>query len=402
MRKRERKSRAWLLHGWMFLSLLLLGISLLSLAWQHARREEIIAFSRNPVTALYQQPDAQEREAIEKRRVEKGFDGYAGLTITRRELLSLPYAGIVLAQLMLTVAGLRVYSLRKREQDHLIAVFDQMLRGSVNPKDLEQLDRKERKDIERLQDQLSSDRRLNTERNHLLVQSLVMQKEVQENLLHQLRSAVSSIGLASELLWEQECLNEKNGTVNPDTESIASSISIQVQRAEDMLCSRLSESTQMLPFSYYFEPVRLSAVFHLALEYAGRSDLLQEEPDRLQTDPFIMADPLLLAEALCAVLDNAADAAMQQHPVRLWLQENEDTVMICIENDIRQQKKGLKEADCTEIERYRTTRRKEGHFGIGMHLARKIVNDHKGDLIVKNHDKMRQTMIIFSKSAKNF
>lgn len=401
MKQRERKSRIWLLYGWIFLSLSLLAVSIFSIAWQHTQREQIIAFSKDPVSALYQKPDAQERAAIEKRRVEKGFDRYAGAAITRRELLSLPYFGLILAEGMLAAAGIRTWFARKREQDHLIAVFDQMLRGSVNPKDLEQLDRMERKNIERLQDQLSNDQLMSTERNHLLVESLVKQKEEQENLLHQLRSAVSSIGLASDLLWEQESLEEEDGAAFGG-ESIAAAISTQVQRAEDMLCSRLSESTQMLPFSYYFEPVRLSAVFHLALEYAGRSELLQEQPDRLQTDPFIMADSLLLAEALSAVLDNAADAASPEHPVRIWLQENEGTVMVCIENDILLPEGVTEQTENVEIERYKTTRRKEGHFGIGMHLARKVVSDHKGDLIVKNHDKTRQTMIVFSKSAKIF
>lgn len=184
-------------------------------------------------------------------------------------------------------------------------------------------------------------------------EAAAFQKRIMENAAHQIRSTLFSCQMNCELL--QERLQDED-----------------LDRLEQGLRHCESISDQFLKASVAWNRYH---PFHFRKTQITR--LLQDLPEDVRiriagdVSPFYL-DPLWMKEALLALIQNAREHGTGDMPVKVLLQEESG---ICIVKIVNQTDSSM---DPVIFRRYQTAG--EGHYGIGLDLAREVVEGHHGSL----------------------
>ena len=182
------------------------------------------------------------------------------------------------------------------------------------------------------------------------------QKQASENAAHQLRSALFSCQLNCDFLEEASDAEE--------LKDLKEGLQRCARICEEFLQVSVADS-RLQPF--HFQKTNLK---NLIIEYLQHSDASLIEVTG-QVVPFYM-DPVWMQEALITLIENAKEHAPEGSVINVDIQEKQGMCTVKIRNRSEQK------LDPSCMERYRTAG--NGHYGIGLDLAREVVQAHHGNL----------------------
>ena len=197
-----------------------------------------------------------------------------------------------------------------------------------------------------------------------------------ENRIHQLKSVLSALQLETELLTDSKGAVDK----------------IDLRDLRDCEEQALNMVHDMLHLG--LQPLRNTTYFDLrkAIEQA----ISRIEPQALQkeidircslTMSCILADSFMIVEAVTAVLENCVEFAESHTSLNITEIRNSEKTILEITHP------GHLDNLDELFTRYRTTR--SGHYGIGMAMAREIMESCHGTLLAENRKSSISFLFIF-------
>jgi len=206
-------------------------------------------------------------------------------------------------------------------------------------------------------------------------QLIAGQKELMANISHELRSPLTRIRVALELL-------PRNGTVQARLADVEADLDELERLIDDVLTASRLEATGLPP-----HPERIEAR-RLLEDLAERARLDPRlGPDRVRMAPGgpveLEADPALLRRALWNLVDNAAKYGAP--PVALSAERQNGTVALSVSDDgpgipLDERERVL--APFYQMDRARTPGRPARGFGLGLTLASRVAQVHHGALTI--------------------
>src|SRR5215510_12722541 len=192
------------------------------------------------------------------------------------------------------------------------------------------------------------------------------QKELMANISHELRSPLTRIRVALELL-------PHNGAAQTRLKDVEADLDELERLIEDVLTATRLEVTGLPP-----HPERV--------EVRGLLDP-RLGPERVRMDPGgaieLEADPTLLRRALWNLLDNAAKYGAP--PVALTAEQHNGTVQLSVTDDgpgIPPEERERVLAPFYQVDRARTPARPSRGFGLGLTLAGRVAQVHHGAITI--------------------
>ena len=190
--------------------------------------------------------------------------------------------------------------------------------------------------------------------------------EYEENLYHQLKTALTGMQLRIELLPHDEDLQ------------------IQLQKMTRLVTLFLRErklSSNMVKFHYRTEAldeILDQAVAQLQPYSNFHQVALLSKVDDLEY--YLHCDPNWLSECLVTLLENSIEHAAPGSSVELTLHSQQKNYVL----SIRSYGELISQSDLESVFR-RFHSSKTGHFGIGLAMARQVILQHHGQLKLYNH-----------------
>jgi len=201
------------------------------------------------------------------------------------------------------------------------------------------------------------------------------QKELMANISHELRSPLTRIRVALELLPRNGATQARLADVEADLDELERLI-------EDVLTASRLEATGLPPHPELVEAQRL-------LEDLAERARLDPRlgPDSVRMTPGgpieLEADPALLRRALWNLVDNAAKYGAP--PVALSAQGHNGTVELSVSDEgpgIPQEERERVLAPFYQMDRARTPGRPARGFGLGLTLASRVAQVHHGVITI--------------------
>ncbi len=200
--------------------------------------------------------------------------------------------------------------------------------------------------------------------------------EYEENLYHQLKTPLTSLGLCAEILAADAKIGAVYGQEMRE-------LSLQVRKLSRLVTMFLRDaelSENRAKFQYALTDLDIligEAVQDVAFEAECKKVVIDwTAPD---DSIFIYCDEKWLLECLVTLLGNAVDAVPKGGRVRLTLHKKDAKAVLFILSEGTFLDLTKKEQLFT---RYYST--KEGHFGIGLHMAESIAESHHGHITADN------------------
>ena len=201
------------------------------------------------------------------------------------------------------------------------------------------------------------------------------QKELMANISHELRSPLTRIRVALELLPHNGAAQERLKDVEADLDELERLI-------EDVLTATRLEVTGLPPHP---EPVEVRSLLE---DLAARARLDPRlGPERVRTEPGapieLEADPTLLRRALWNLVDNAAKYGAP--PVALMAVRHNGMIELSVSDDgpgIPAEERERVLAPFYQLDRARTPGRPSRGFGLGLTLAGRVAQVHHGAITI--------------------
>ena len=201
------------------------------------------------------------------------------------------------------------------------------------------------------------------------------QKELMANISHELRSPLTRIRVALELL-------PHNGAAQARLKDVEADLDELERLIEDVLTATRLEVTGLPP-----HPERVE-VRSLLEDLAARARLDPRlGPERVRTEPGapieLEADPTLLRRALWNLVDNAAKYGAP--PVALMAERHNGTIELSVSDDgpgIPPEERERVLAPFYQLDRARTPGRPSRGFGLGLTLAGRVAEVHHGAITI--------------------
>jgi signal transduction histidine kinase len=217
-----------------------------------------------------------------------------------------------------------------------------------------------------------------------LAQLVRSQQELLANVSHELRTPLARIRVALDLAAEGDAVDasEALSEISEDLAELERLVSDVLQNARlDLASGRAGSQPPLRP-----EMVQPTALLERA---AARFRTMYPQRNlevRLEGPlPALRADAVMLRRAIDNLLDNARKYSDAERPIEIAATRREGTVEICVED----RGIGIAAADLAAVATpfFRTDRsraRRTGGLGLGLSLARRIVEAHGGSLTVES------------------
>ena len=201
------------------------------------------------------------------------------------------------------------------------------------------------------------------------------QKELMANISHELRSPLTRIRVALELL-------PHNGAAQARLKDVEADLDELERLIEDVLTATRLEVTGLPPHP---ERVEVRSLLEDLAERARLDPRLG--PERVRMDPGgaieLEADPTLLRRALWNLVDNAAKYGAP--PVALRAEQHNGTVQLSVTDDgpgIPPEERERVLAPFYQVDRARTPGQPSRGFGLGLTLAGRVAQVHHGAITI--------------------
>ena len=201
------------------------------------------------------------------------------------------------------------------------------------------------------------------------------QKELMANISHELRSPLTRIRVALELL-------PHNGAAQARLKDVEADLDELERLIEDVLTATRLEVTGLPPHP---ERVEVRSLLEDLAERARLDPRLG--PERVRMDPGgaieLEADPTLLRRALWNLVDNAAKYGAP--PVALRAEQHNGTIQLSVTDDgpgIPPEERERVLAPFYQVDRARTPGRPSRGFGLGLTLAGRVAQVHHGAITI--------------------
>lgn len=229
-----------------------------------------------------------------------------------------------------------------------------------------------------------------------------MKNDFMNNMTHELKTPVSTISLAAQMLKDQsimkspEIFNHISAVINDETKRL----SFQVEKVLQMsLFEKQRTTLKFKELDVNDVIVNVANTFQLKVEkFGGSIDIDLEAQETL-----VSADEMHFTNVLFNLLDNALKYRREDIPLELMIRtyNQNNKVYISVEdNGI-----GIKKDDAKKIfERFYRVSTGNRHdvkgFGLGLAYVKKIVDDHKGSIKVESEINKSTKFIICLQNIK--
>lgn len=220
-------------------------------------------------------------------------------------------------------------------------------------------------------------------------EALQKQKDFIADASHELKTPLSVIIASSEML-EKEIKNNK-WLSNIQKESLG---------MQELVHSLLTLATSEEGSLYKFENENLSRLLELScltFEVKAYEKNIKLHTDILK-DIFVKMDEVKIKEVIEILLDNAISHSFEGTTIRVCLTENNKEVILTVCNEGDVIPKEDEERIFERFYRMDTAReRTEGHFGLGLAIAKNIILAHHGKIKAYSKEKKTYFEVYFQK-----
>lgn len=211
-------------------------------------------------------------------------------------------------------------------------------------------------------------------RINLIILDALKRKEENENLVHQIKSSISALALNIDLL-----------KIDKDNKKIAERISNQTIRINKITSRFLEEvNLENMVNSYNFSVQDLSvSVINATKRIQTLADEKNIALNTVTFSVYLSMDNFWLEEAFETIMKNALTYADEGTIVNVVMKKAKDGLIIYISD----QGKSLI-TDENIFVRYRKLNNDPNHYGIGLDMAKKIIEQHHGSIQAYNTEKI--------------
>ncbi len=201
--------------------------------------------------------------------------------------------------------------------------------------------------------------------------------EFMGNIYHQLKTPVTNLKLCMEFYMEAE-----------DEESARQNSLQQIERMSALLTLLLKEGQlQMNKVRFHYQSCMLEELLQDVVVSAllfAKEKHIQLELEKDNEELLISCDEIWLSEAFEAILQNCIEHTENTSIVQIKVKKVGRYGEITIYSG---GEKISKEAQKRIFERYYTEKKQGEHFGIGMHMAKTVIERHFGSIQVRTEEK---------------
>jgi PAS domain S-box-containing protein len=220
-----------------------------------------------------------------------------------------------------------------------------------------------------------------TSRQDAIVQTekLAAVGRIAAHIAHEIRNPLITVGGYARRI--KQLLN------NPlkNNKSIGKSIEIVMREAErlEKILSNVMDFTRPLPYIREYNDINEVVTDTVEILKNVFQEKKIECKLKLKEDiPLIKSDFNQLKQVMMNLLQNAIDAIPDQGEIKILTKVSDDKVILCIQDT----GEGIDEENIEHLfEPFYTT--KVTGVGLGLAIVKKIINDHSGEISVKNRDK---------------
>lgn len=217
-----------------------------------------------------------------------------------------------------------------------------------------------------------------------LAQLVRSQQELLANVSHELRTPLARIRVALDLAAEGDAsdANEALGEIREDLAELEGLVSDVLQNARlDLAAGRAGSQPPLRPDTVDLTALLDRAASRFRAKYPERQLVLRV----LTPLPALTADAVMLRRALENLLDNARKYSDVERPIEIAARCIDRTVEMSVED----RGIGISSGDLGAVATpfFRTDRsraRRSGGLGLGLSLARRILEAHGGQLVIES------------------
>lgn len=206
-----------------------------------------------------------------------------------------------------------------------------------------------------------------------------MAQKFVENIAHQIKTPLACISLSLDMLQEGLQGEHEKEKV---TEAFVYLKQIEVLMKRLLDIGRLESGKQMLKK----EAISIEELLQSCVKQmdAKGDRILLEVVRKCEEEPVFYGDYDWLREAFCNLLKNALEHDASQSEINVSLRLQEERIVV----QIRDHGEGIRPEDKEHIfdRFYIPNHAKKGHTGIGLNLAKLVVEKHFGTIEAVNHD----------------
>jgi signal transduction histidine kinase len=206
-----------------------------------------------------------------------------------------------------------------------------------------------------------------------LVLKMHEQQEQIENLIHQIKSDLSAV-----LLYGQYSLKKQTDSFE------MKAILDCCKQACDKATAFLKQS-KANEFMYYFQfsSCDLSQIVQECLEkYRWKAQKRQIHMESHLLSCPLFLDAFWIGQAIGALLDNCLEYASLNSTLKISMEEKENTIEMIIEEKTEQPHQNVE----VLFQRFTTPKENADHFGIGLHMAKTVFEQHFGKIELLSDD----------------
>ena len=207
-----------------------------------------------------------------------------------------------------------------------------------------------------------------------LLEEFANENEKNENIAHQIKSSLSTALLNTEMIIDDR----------EDTLKRKDRIITQLERSNTLLDAYM-EGHQLRNNQKYFnfQVSNLQWVINQAVDVVRGFAKEKEISFHIQTQKaFLAMDSFWMQEVIETILKNAIEKADQNSEIEIIMSKKEHEIVLSLTNT------GSELPDQVDVfRRYETTQTSQNHHGIGLHMAKEIIEQHFGTIqaVSKDH-----------------
>lgn len=277
---------------------------------------------------------------------------------------SLFYCFLILFTVFMLVIVIVLLIEKKNQEKVRIELFDQLLNLGTQSK------YKQNQNVIDYVNELRLNHKNEVKKIHL---DYLSQKENQENIVHQIKASLSIILLNADLM---------NSVKNENYLEIEEIIT-QIESCNNMLNDFLKYSTSTsnekgYKFEYYSIQNCIENGLKRLEKYANNKSIKIKAN---LIDFYIYMDVFWLTLAIETLLQNSITYAKQG--TTIFIKNTFDEVKSEIKIEIKNTINKKVNITMSIFDRYTSTTSQQGHYGIGLHMAKTIIKNHYGDIEIE-------------------
>jgi signal transduction histidine kinase len=229
----------------------------------------------------------------------------------------------------------------------------------------------------------------------------IMKDEFISNLSHELRTPLYPIQGYSDILLEEEI-----GPLNQKQKKSLSAIAQNSKKLGSLIDSLLYMGSVLAGKTHYhFEKIQMKNVIDNAIQhylFDAQKKNIEISKEIIDELPMIRGDVVFLPQLLYKLIDNAIKFTPKEGKITIRCFEKDDGIKL----EVRDNGIGIPEENIEDIFNifYQvdgSSTRRYGGTGIGLHIAKKIVDAHGGRIWIGNNGKKGTVVHIFLPGNNN-